>query len=631
MGTTRVTGIVSGFDTEQLVTDLMKVETTRLDNVKKQRQKVEWTQDAYREIITSMRNLQNKYFNTLKPSSNIASSSSFAQFSYSVKSNGVATSAVSVVASASSAKSAVIDKITQLASKDTWSGNSVDLRGIETEGFDLATFKSGLSGKDFEVSMVVGSSSKKIKVTQSELASITTTDELKTKLNEKIGAAFGSEFQDVVSVTAGGELKFDKVGSTIKLMTYDTNTESMSALGFGSSVSSVDYKSKSLSDLFGVTASDLTGVQINGVDISLSETDTIDTMLSKINNSGAGVTMTYNSLTDAFVMKSNKDGTANNVSVETGSAADAFLSKLFNVTDLSDSSLNRVEGKNALLSINGVEVVQSSNSFALDGIGFTLNSVSAQAIDINVSVDSSSMVTNISNFVKEYNELIDSIYSKYTEAYDRDYQPLTDDEKDAMTEDEVTKWEAKAKKGLLKGASELDSFLTAVRNAMVDPIEGVNIRLSDIGISSSSYLDHGKLTVNEEKLKSSVESKYDDVVALFSSKSSYSATDTANSANRYKQNGIGNRLDDILDTYVTTTRDSKGKKGILLEKAGMLNDTSLSSNELKSKLDDYDDRISDLTVYLADLEERYYSQFTAMETALANMQAQSNSLASMLG
>ena len=478
MANLRINGIMSGFDTETMIKDLMKAESSRVNKVKQDKQYAVWQQEGFREIINKLKTFQSNYFDVLKPSQNLTSASSFGKFSYSVMSGGVASTKVSVTASAAvKNKTQTIDEITQLATKDNWIGNAADIRGIKTESFDITAFKTAMTGKDAEFSLAIGSNSKVIKITQVELATVTTVDDLKNVMNTKISAAFGSDYGSVVT-NVGGELKFDFGGSEVKMLTFDTNTETMAALGFTNGQSSLSYQSKTIGDLFDLTDSDLDDFSINGTSIALSKDDSVSKMIEKINGSAANVNISYDNLGDKFALSSKLEGSANNISIIDGSDADLVFSKLFRVSDVVDATgnaieeipnpsyvappdpltlptgLQRNEGLNAKLSINGVAVTQSNNTFTMDGMTYTLKELSATAIDINVSTDSTAIIDNIKGFVKEYNDLVDFISNKLTEKKNYDFKPLTEEEREALSDEDIVKWETKAKSGMLKGSSE---------------------------------------------------------------------------------------------------------------------------------------------------------------------------------
>jgi len=631
MAVTRLTGLTSGMDTDQMVKDLIKAESARLDKVKKNQTYVSWQQDAYRDIISKIKTLQSTYFDTLSPSKNISSSSSFGKFSYSVTSAGSTSKAVEITANADiTSKSLIIDEITQLATKDTMSGLSSGMRGVKSKVLDINTFKADMGSEDFQMTLAIGSNSKLIKLTQAEISGLSSTSDLVTALNGKISSAFGTEYNNTVTLETSGEIKFDKAGSTLKVYTFGATSTSLNSLGITTGESSIDFKSKSINELFGLTDAQIGTITINSKQISLSQDDTYTEMMDKINKSGSGVTLNYDTLSDKFQLKSTTEGSINNITIGTASGAETLFSNLFNVTDFTDTNFEHQVGQNASLKINGVSVVQASNSFTFDGINYNLKAVSTNPINVGITVEKASIIENIKGFVTEYNKLIDSISTKYSEKKSYDYEPLTDDEREALSEDEVKSWEDKAKSGILRGSSELDTFLSRIRSALVEPIEGLDINLSSIGISSSSYTDKGKLTIDETKLSEKLDTNFEDVVKLFSQQSDKDYG-SSNTSERYKENGIGSRLDDIIKDFTRTTRDTKGNKGILIMKVGITNDSSVVNNELTKKLLEYDSRIDDLEEYLADRETYYYNMFSSMESAMSKLQSQADSLVNMLG
>jgi flagellar hook-associated protein 2 len=156
--------------------------------------------------------------------------------------------------------------------------------------------------------------------------------------------------------------------------------------------------------------------------------------------------------------------------------------------------------------------------------------------------------------------------------------------------------------------------------------------MKDIGIGTTSYLDGGKLTINEDKLKDALRSNPDEVARLLNGvdpdNKTYSRTATAEERkSRYMKSGIFQRISDILEDNISTYRNADGKKGILLEKAGIDGDITFTDNLMNDELEDYDKRISSLTEKLIRKEENYYRQFTTLERYLNMMNAQSAWLA----
>lgn len=625
MSSIRLSGLSSGLDTEKMIKDLMKAENTRADKIRRDRQYAVWQQEAYRGIIDKLRNLQSTYFDVLRPRTNIGSASSFAHFSYGITSGGVASNAVSISASGSATnRSQVINEITSLAKKDTYAGNDSDLRGIKISETDISNLKTSLAGSDFEVSLSVGNNTKVIRIANADITVGMTSGDFESKLRAEIVNQFGSDYSNLIKASGSG-LEFDLPGNEIKVFTHGSNTASMNALSLTNGQSSLAYKSRTVGELFGFTDST---IGINGKSFEIKSNETIDGMIARINKSDIGVEMSYDTLSDRFTIRSTKEGSVNNITID-NPQAEAFFSSLLNTGGAGISSV-RTEGENAKLKINGVEIVQSSNSFTYDGVSYNIRELSSAPINIEITTNKTEIINNIKNFVTAYNEILDEVNGKVSEKRNFDYKPLTDEEKEAMTEDQIKKWEDAAKLGILRGASELSDMVLKMRNALVEPIEGLGITLSEIGIKSEGYLSRGKLVIDEDVLSAKLDTNFDDIVKLFSQASDI-AYDSGDNVVRSRQNGIGKRLEDILKDYVRTTRGSNKQKGILLVKAGIQNDTSFTQNDISKRIATLDTRLDSMLEFLTNREEYYYRMFSRMESALSEMNNQASSIMSMLG
>jgi flagellar hook-associated protein 2 len=253
-------------------------------------------------------------------------------------------------------------------------------------------------------------------------------------------------------------------------------------------------------------------------------------------------------------------------------------------------------------------------------------------IKVSLSPDTEVLVEKITSFVDKYNEIIETINGKLSEKKDYDYKPLTEDEKEAMTEDEIELWEERAKRGLLGSSSELQNISTRMRTLIYEPIEGLDITLRDIGIeTSSNYKENGKLIINQDKLKESINNNYSRVVDLFTKSSDIDYKDGENRAQRTSESGIAYRIYDVLQDNIRTTRNDAGKKGVLLEKAGITGDITEFKNTMNDEIKQYDNRIDDLIEYLNDRENYYYRMFAQMEKAMTEMQTQASWLQGNMG
>lgn len=337
--------------------------------------------------------------------------------------------------------------------------------------------------------------------------------------------------------------------------------------------------------------------------------ESLNSVMSKVNNSKLGVTMFYDSYSDKVTMTRKETGVYNNSEngKEIEFAEGDFLTQVLGFHNITpDTPGNYVKAENATFIINGLETSRQSNTFSMNGVTFTLKKTTDTPVTINVNNDNDALFENIKNFVDKYNELVEKIEKKLSEPKYKDYLPLTDDEKEELSETQQEKWENMAKSGILRNDSILSGLITQMRTAIYsavnqDDLDSAMKSLSAIGITTTADFTTAKLEINESKLKAAIEKDPNSIELLFNGTG---ATDG--------QKGVIQRLYD----KVNATMDQ------LKERAG--NSYSVNNQfTIGRQLDDLDDRIERFEDRLADLETRYYSQFTAMEQAIqkANSQA----------
>lgn len=334
--------------------------------------------------------------------------------------------------------------------------------------------------------------------------------------------------------------------------------------------------------------------------------ESLNSVMSKVNNSKLGVTMFYDSYSDKVTMTRKETGVYNNS--ENGQEIEFtdgdFLTQVLGFQN--GDSGNYIKAENATFTVNGLETSRQSNTFSINGVTFTLKKTTDTPVTINVNNDNDALFENIKNFVDKYNELVEKIEKKLSEPKYKDYLPLTDDEKEKLSETQQEKWENMAKSGILRNDSILSGLITQMRTAIYsavnqDDLDSAMKSLSAIGITTTADFTTAKLEINESKLKAAIEKDPNSIELLFNGTG---ATDG--------QKGVIQRLYD----KVNATMDQ------LKERAG--NSYSVNNQfTIGRQLDDLDDRIERFEDRLADLETRYYSQFTAMEQAIqkANSQA----------
>jgi flagellar hook-associated protein 2 len=249
-----------------------------------------------------------------------------------------------------------------------------------------------------------------------------------------------------------------------------------------------------------------------------------------------------------------------------------------------------------------------SNSVKVNGINLTLLKEGVSET-ITVTSDTDSAFDSIKEFVKSYNELVDELQGKLSERRYRDFQPLTDQQRQEMTDREAEIWDEKAQSGLLRNDQLIKSTLTDLRRAWYDPVEGINggeiDQLADLGITTADYQNGGKLEIDENKLRSVLAEKPDEVMNFFTKKE----TDSGNTT----QMGIGKRIYEETKLSLDTLKRKAGSPGVSLADQSVL---GKNLNRLDEQIGRWEDR-------LANTEDRYWKQFTAMERAINEMNQQS--------
>ncbi len=625
MPANRITGMVSGMDTDQVVKDLMKIEQARIDRLEQEKTKTLWKQEAYRGVIDKMKGFQSKYFDVLKPKTNFKTGSAFSSFSESVTLAGNSTSVVSVKGSSSmNSFNHTIQSIEQVATSDTWKSNEMGISKIETQD----VFASGSIPTNMEFNLSIDGATKNIALNTTGIANV---DQLASALDAKIQEKFGTDYAGVVkSNNVNGSLEFRKAGSRVTILESSASPETMQWLGLSSGVSTDDYKTKNLNELFGISTADMSNMKVNGVsliDMGLNQ----DSSLVQLNNAvtnyaKADVKFGYDSASDTFSITADKTGTANK----------AEMSDEFKNAFGFGMGSTHTEAKNAILTIDGTRIVKDTNKFKLDGVSYSINDVydgSQGDIKININKNTDDIKKHIKSFVEDYNKMIGEIKSQLKEKPSRSFLPLTKEQKEAMSEDEIEKWEKKAKLGLIRNDRDIENTINRLSQALYDKVEGTNLRIFDIGIQTTSNVREkaGQLVINEERLSEALENNYEQVVKLFSAESDKSYKDLGGKAERYRETGIAGRVDDILNDAVRTTRDSNGRKGSLVEKAGIKNTSTDVLNDLSTQMRDQKEKIDNMWRSYYKKEAQYYSMFSKMETALKQMENQGMSFMSQMG
>ena len=296
------------------------------------------------------------------------------------------------------------------------------------------------------------------------------------------------------------------------------------------------------------------------------------------------------------------------------------LAEITGDTDISSTTPDNVSGltmvtaKNAKFTLDGATMEESSNNFTVNYIKFDIKGTTeaGSPLKITVEEDTDASYKMVKEFVKEFNSVLKQMNDLYYADTAKGYEPLSDEQKEAMTDDEVEKWESKIKDSLLRRDTTLGTLTTAMKGALMSQvtIDGKTCSLASFGIGTSSdYTEKGKLHIygdEEDELYSSKENKLKSMLQ---------------SDPEFVMKGLSKITQNLYDTM-------NQKMGSTSISSAL---TFYNDKEMKTQDKTYKKQIKDWKDKLDDIEKRYYKQFTAMETALSKLQSQSNSLASLLG
>jgi flagellar hook-associated protein 2 len=370
--------------------------------------------------------------------------------------------------------------------------------------------------------------------------------------------------------------------------------------------------------------------------VKISSGDTIDDVISKFNNSNLGVSMfKYTDPTtnaSYLVMSDNKTGSGPKLQM-TQDTHDYMKSLGFSFSqdtntpssDLADANGNYTlsldkDGQDAKIKFNGYDMTQKSNNFTISGVNYTLKGITTTTsgdnpVTISTATDVDSIYNSVKAFVDKYNDVIKKVNDKISEKRNRDYAPLTDDQRSSMNDTQISQWEEKAKSGMLSNDNILSGGLNKMRQDLYSPVTGTGVttgytQLSQIGITTSAdYTENGKLEIDDTKLKQAIQDNPQAIYQLFNS--GVRSNDTSGTYS-YSTEGLAKRLRDSISNISSQVTSIAGN-------------TSYTNNQfdIGRQLTDLGTQITDFQSKLTDIENRYYNQFSAMEQAMqqANQQA----------
>ena len=506
----RMSGMVSGLDTESIVKELVKVQQGRLDKIKNKQTKLDWKTEKWQDLNKKITNFFKDSLTDMRFES-----------SYNTKSATITNSSIGTVKALTGAvmgnHSLVVS---QLATTQSWT-------------------------------------------------------------SEKIKAADGS------AATKETKLKdlVDKNGSNA---------------------------------LSGITSGELT-LNVGGVDHTIvidKDNTTLGGLLDQFKN--AGINANYDASQGRIYLASKGEGADNGFTLTAANAENNVIGTLLKSGHVEDA-------KNAKFSLDGVNYETATNSNTINGLKIDLTGVSEKDINeeykpttIRVQSNTDEVYKKIKDFIKSYNELLEEMNTLYNADAAKGYEPLTSEQKDEMSDDEIEKWENKIKDSLLRRDEYLDNVISSMRESII----GVHakgsdgretseyISLGNYGIGTKNYLEKGKLHIDGDKDDDVTSGEPDKLRAALESDPDKVAKDFST---------IFGKMYSAMNAILNDSNDYKSSQKFYNDK------------QLKDQKTNYEKEYSDMEKKIASLEDRYYKQFTRMETMMQKLQDSTGNIQGLTG
>ncbi|STO07513.1 flagellar filament capping protein FliD [Exiguobacterium aurantiacum] len=547
----RFGGLASGIDTDTIIKQLMQVERVPVDKLEQKKQATEWKRDAYREINRSLLTLRNSAVDLI-----------FSRNFYAKTASSSDESRVSVVAGPSSGNTAIrIDSVTNLA---TAASQIVEPKDRDGNAVTKTTKVSDMNLQSATQVVTLSTAAKEWTLSPKPRAGETVA--LKDASNNPIDASYDE---------ATGKVMMND-GSDIPTGTTATYTS-----GYQIQIRSVeggDFKT-----------------------IKIAENATVENLITALNGKDSGISAFFEPLSGKLSLTQKQTGSVAIIEF------DGVTKAAFGI----DTSAVPVKGTNANFMVNGISMSQSSNTVTIDNMTVTLKSsfIAGNPVMLSAATDTQKVFDNIKKFVNQYNETIELMNRKVKEERYRSFNPLTNAQKNELSEDEIKKWEEKAMSGLLKNDTIVRGAMDTLRgkwSSASSPTNDVDMKqLFQIGLSTGAdFTNGGKIELNEEKLKAAIEKDPEQVYQLFTN----------------QESGLLLKIRDAATSSRSSITRIAGADG-----------AGAPTYSMGREMTQIDTRIQRLNALLVDKENAYYRRFAAMETAMNQANSQAASLQQFLG
>ncbi|MBQ8786254.1 MAG: flagellar filament capping protein FliD [Oscillospiraceae bacterium] len=440
-----------------------------------------------------------------------------------------------------------------------------------------------------------------------------TDEEVTTALNDALKKAYNDKTGEELT---GVEFGFTTVtDDKTQKSTYNLSIKSDSAVTFGENdfyiakdTTNVETKKADASYLAAAGVSSMT-FNVDGSEVTVNASSTEGIKMQDLVDAGIVTIDNAGNITAAADI----DG----VSDEAKSLLNDIFGKDTGIQGANDTDTITAYGSNSSITVstdgeNFVTYTSANNSFSFDGTNINLSNAKEfealtedEYITIDTAKDTSGVKDVIVKFIDDYNKLLDDLYGEVTTNRPKSsgsyYDPLTEEQKEEMSEDEIKNWNENAKKGLLYRDSSVQRFLSDFRGAMASAVDGMTLGAMGITLTDT-WSDHGKLQIDESKLDNAIETYGDKIADFFTS-----------------ENGLAAKLDNSIERAISTKTN---KYGYLTSLAGMKNTKTDKDNQIYRQMESIQDLIDRLNDKYEKEQDSYWQRFTALEKYMGQAQQQ---------
>lgn len=375
-------------------------------------------------------------------------------------------------------------------------------------------------------------------------------------------------------------------------------------------------------------------------------------------NSSVSATIVNNGTSNQLVITSKDTGEVNSLKISVTDLGDSNNTDAVGLSQLAYDPLaagiknmTKVQTEqNALLNVDGIDVVKASNSVSdvISGVTLNLLTTSGSAVNLGVASNQDSVKASVTAFVDAYNKLDTTLRN-------------------------LTKYDSTGKSsGVLLGDATARSVIGQIKSVMTKTIAsaGTLTSLSQIGVG---FKRDGQLALDSTKLTSAMSANFTDIATLFTTSAkatdpliTYSGSTSKTQAGTYAidvssfsplAGTINGAVATVVgNTFVGATGDvseglkvnvagtATGSRGTVNFTIGyasqldtiitnLLSDTGIVATRtegIASSITRLDKQANSINIRLAAIEARYRAQFTRLDTLLSSMSTTSSFLTQQL-